>query len=437
MKDEAGNFLRSVVGKRQDIVANFNRAFKDRWRQLINGFWFIPMLIALLGPLLALIFLALDHALGQVDRTLLFSGGAAEASVILSTIAGALITVIALTFSITILVLQMVSSQYTPRALRGFLQDRVTQIVAGSFFAISTYCLIVLTTIPDSSSRNPNFFPTISITVAMMLGLFALVLLLIFIHHTGSVIQVTDITARIASQTIEAMDVKYQTLISEPFEAETIFHGSVQAADDPPVRFCAIHAGYVQRIVYSHLETVLHHPGIHVHLLVCPGDFVTEETSIAEIWPAEAADPACRKAIFDSVYIERERDFYQDPRFGVRQLADISLRALSPAVNDPTTAALCIRYLQAVFEHYVRCKPQPNVFHMANGSSILEIRQPTFREYIEVFLEIGHYTGGNIRINNTLLTALQKIIELAEQLGLEEYQIYLAELKSKMVTQLS
>ena len=419
------------------MIANFRRAFRDRWRHLINGFWFFPMLVALLGPLLAFFFLALDNAIGGVDRTFLFSGGATEASVILSTIAGALITVIALTFSITILVLQMVSSQYTPRALRGFLQDRVTQVVAGSFFAISTYCLIVLTTLPDSSSHNPNFFPTISITVAMVLGLFALVLLLIFIHHIGSVIQVTDITARIASQTIEAMDIKYQNLISEPFEAETISPHYTQTVDDLPARLYATHPGYVQRIVYSHLETVLHCPGIYLHLLVCPGDFVTEETSIAEVWPAKAADPACRKAIFDSVYIERERDFYQDPRFGVRQLADISLRALSPAINDPTTAVLCIRYLQAVFEHYVRCKPQPNVFHMANGKSVLEIRQPTFREYIEVFLEIGHYAGGNIRINNTLLSAVQKITDLSEKLDLKEHQAYLSELKSKMLTQLS
>src|SRR5438067_5713890 len=151
------------------MIANFTRAFKDHWRHLVNGFWFVPLLISLLGPLLALFFLALDHYVGQVDRTFLFSGGAAEASIILSTIAGALITVVALTFSITIIVLQLVSSQYTPRALRGFLQDRMTQVVAGSFFAISTYCLIVLTTLPDSSAPGQSFFPAISITVATIL----------------------------------------------------------------------------------------------------------------------------------------------------------------------------------------------------------------------------------------------------------------------------
>jgi uncharacterized membrane protein len=417
------------------MVANFTRAFKDRWRHLINGFWFVPLLISLLGPLLAFFFLTLDHYVGQADRTFLFSGGTAEASIILSTIAGALITVVALIFSITILVLQLVSSQYTPRALRGFLQDRVTQVIAGSFFAISTYCLIVLTTLPDSSSPNQIFFPTISITVALVLGSLGLVLLLIFIHHTGAVIQVTDITARIAMQTMQAMDIQYQTLITEPCEAETSLSNRTRYVEDTPVRLSATHPGYVQRIVFSRLHNILHRPGLHLHLLVCPGDFVTEETVIAEVWPAEAADVTCRKAIFESVYIERERDFFQDARFGVRQLADIALRALSPAVNDPTTAILCIKYLQAIFEHFVRCEPQPNVFHMANGASILEIRQPTFREYLEVFLEIGHYAGGNTRVNNALIMALQKIMELAEQLNLKEYQAYLTELMSTMAAQ--
>src|SRR6266581_118814 len=378
------------------MLANFKRAFKDHWRHLVNGFWFVPLLISLLGPLLALFFLALDHYVGEVDRTFLFSGGAAEASIILSTIAGALITVVALTFSITI---------------------------------------IVLTTLPDSSSQNQSFFPAISITVAMILGSLGLVLLLIFIHHTGSVIQVTDITARIAMQTMQAMDPQYQTLISEPLEAETSSPIRTRYVEEIPARFCATRPGYIQRIVFSHLSNILQRPGFYLYLPVCPGDFVTEETVIAEVWPAQAADMACRKAIFDSIYIERERDFYQDALFGIRQLADIALRALSPAVNDPTTGVLCIKYLQAVFEHFMRGQPQPNVFHMANGASILEVRQPTFPEYLEMFPEIGHYAGGNTRVNNALLMAMQKIMELAEQLNLKEYQALLTELMSTMAAQ--
>jgi uncharacterized membrane protein len=187
--------------------------------------------------------------------------------------------------------------------------------------------------------------------------------------------------------------------------------------------------------VFSRLNNLLRHPGLRLQLLVCAGDFVTEETVIAEAWPAEAVGSVYQQAIIDSFYIERERDFYQDARFGVRQLADIALRALSPSVNDPTTGILCIKYLQAVFEHFVRCKPQPNVFYMAHGATILEIRQPAFQEYVDVFLEINHYAGGNTRVTNVLLQAVQKIMELSEQLDLKEYQAYLAELKSKMTAQ--
>ena len=431
-----GVLLKIAVEKTEkEMIANFTRGFKDHWRHLINGFWFVPLLISLIGPLLAFFFLYLDHRVGLVDRSFLFSGGSAEASIVLSTIAGALITVVALTFSITIIVLQLVSSQYTPRALRGFLQDRITQVVAGSFFAISTYCLIILTTIPDSASPDQSFFPTISITVAMVLGSLGLVLLLIFIHHTGLVIQVTDITARIATQTMQAMDFEYTSLLSEPFETKFAHPIQNRYAEKTPARICAALPGNIQRISFSRLHKVLQCPGVYLRLLVCPGDFVTGETVIAEVWLEEAADTACRMAIFHSIYIERERDFYQDARFGVRQLADITLRALSPSVNDPTTGVLCIKYLQAVFEHFVRCQPQPNVFHFTNRDSTLEIRQPTLQEYLEVFPEIGHYTGGNTRVNNALLMALQKVLELAEHLNLKEYQTTLTELMSAMAMQ--
>src|SRR5205807_885284 len=111
---------------------------------LLNTFWFVPALVSLFGPLLAFLLLELDQSLHPDLGLFGFRGGTAEASTILSTIAGSLITVAGLAFSITIVVLQLVSSQYTPRALRGFLQDRVTQVIAGGFFAIFAYSLIVL-----------------------------------------------------------------------------------------------------------------------------------------------------------------------------------------------------------------------------------------------------------------------------------------------------
>nr|WP_201384462.1 DUF2254 family protein [Ktedonobacter sp. SOSP1-85] len=108
------------------------KTLDDSMRALLNSFWFVPALVSLFGPFLAIFLLMFDHTFQVKNVPLLFSGGSAEASTILSIIAGSLITVAGLTFSITIVVLQLLSSQYTPRALRSFLQDRVTQVVAGA-----------------------------------------------------------------------------------------------------------------------------------------------------------------------------------------------------------------------------------------------------------------------------------------------------------------
>ena len=147
----------------------------------------------------------------------------------------------------------------------------------------------------------------------------------------------------------------------------------------------------------------------------------------------EAADEACRRAIYHHIYTERERDINYDAKFGVRQLADIALRALSPAINDPTTAVLCIKYLQAIFEHLAR-QPQPTTaYHFAQGTSMLTIRRPAFQEYVRMLPEIGHYAGGNIRVINTLLRALTSIAEMSTAFDKREYQDVLYRVSSKLV----
>jgi len=179
----------------------------------------------------------------------------------------------------------------------------------------------------------------------------------------------------------------------------------------------------------------LEQPGFHLHLLICPGDFVSEETTIAEFWSARMAEVEAVEALHEHVVIDAERDIAQDPRFGTRQLADIALRALSPAVNDPTTGVLCIKYLQAVFERLVRRQPPPARYRFARGTSSLEIRLPTFQEYLEIFAEIGHYAGGNERVIQALVTALMRVKELASLIGEQERHDLLAAMIATVMTQ--
>jgi uncharacterized membrane protein len=399
---------------------DFDRTLDEYWRMLSSTFWFVPALVSLIGPLLAFFCLQLDDYFRPLREVFVFEGGIAEAVTILSTIAGSLITVAGLAFSITIVVLQLVSSQYTPRALRGFLQDRVTQVVAGGFFAIFAYSIIVLSTLRDVT--NHTSLPILSITVAIALGFVGLALLLIFIHHTGYIIQVSDIAARLAEQTFLAIERPYPGWNDEPFrEKETARLIQTWQTGEVSARILGARVGFVQRIELPHLVRSRVFAGLRLRLLVCPGDFVTEETVIAEVWPAHAANAVRRTALRKNIVIQRERDIMQDALFGVRQLADIALRALSPAINDPTTGVLCIKYLQAIFEHLIYHLPLASAYRFSGSSGSLEVRQPTFLEYLEVFPEIAHYAGGNMRIIDALLMALASITEIATRLEKQEY----------------
>ena len=407
-------FIRKKRGKWM-----FDHWVQGRFKALLDTFWFIPAVVSLSGPLLALIFLVVDRVglSERLNEPLLFHGGVSAASALLSTIAGSLITVEGLALSVTIVALQLVSSQYTPRALRGFLQDRTTQCVAGGFFAIFSYASIVLATVLEPVAPAQGFVPRLSITVAIGLSFLGLALLLLFIHHTGRIIQVSDIVARTAEQTLQAIDQQYRNEIDEIPVLEVAAQIQSIYMDERPASIVAPRSGYVQRIELAHLLTDIIRPRLHLRFVVAPGDFVTDGSLIVEIWPSEAANEKIRSAIAHHVHIERERDITHDAKFGVRQLTDIALRALSPAVNDPTTAVLCIKYLRATFEHIARLSVQETAYHFAQGTSSVVLRRPAFHEYVRMYVEISLYAGGNARIINTLLRALTSIAQITASIG--------------------
>lgn len=406
-------------------VSTLLSAIKGRWWDLLNGFWFVPGLISLCGPLLALLFLWLDHVLGTRHLPFLFTGNATAASGILSAIAASFIAALGLAFSITIVTLQLVTSQFTPRALRGFLADRVTQSVAGGFLGIFAYALLVLTAVRDPSPTSAGFIPALSITIAIGLSILGLVLLLLFFHHTAESIQIYNITARLARETLRAIDHLYPTWGNgSPTEEGTSLVQRWKASQTPQPIY-ATRSGYVQSIAFHHLLRAFARlgPGLRMHLAVCPGDFVTRETVIAEVWFPQELEEAAVSLIRRGVIVLNQRDMVQDAAFGIRQLADIALRAMSPAVNDPTTAVNCIQYLQAVFEHLAHRALPSAIHHVDDGSSVLVMRYRTFHEYLQALVEIGRVSTNNARVADALLAALQAVAQITESRGRERIRL--------------
>jgi uncharacterized membrane protein len=397
-----------------------------RWLDLLYGLWFVPGLVALFCLLLGVLLTRIDHAAGPLGVAWAFSGSPSTASTILTTIAGSLVTVTGLVFSITIVTLQLISGQLTPRAMRGILGDRLNQVVAGSFVGIFVYCLLVLSTVRIPSESRTGFVPALSVAVAIGLGFVGVALLLVSIHHMARTTQVQHVAAHIGRQTLGHIHHLYPAGFGEPCDADGAGLVATWAADGPPCLVYPRRPGYVQVIAMNALVERLARPGLRLHLPVCPGDFVTPQTAIAALWPAGAVGCADVQTVRRCVIIRDERDMTQDVALGIRQLTDIALRAISPAVNDPTTAVTCIGYLQAVLEQVAERACPAAVRRFADGQVVVAARQRTFREQVEAFLEIGRYASTDARVAGAVLEALGRIAAAAAAVKARDHVALLA-----------
>jgi uncharacterized membrane protein len=257
------------------------------------------------------VFAGVGVALVEVDRRVdldrvqwVFNGDDAAARTVLSVIAGSLITVAGLTFSITMVVLQLASSQFSPRILRTFFGDRVTQVTIGTFVGTFVYSILVLRAV--GSIADEGFVPRLSVTVASLLGMGAAVLLIVFLHHVSQLIQVSYVTATIAHDTLARMNALYPEGGGEPVDdadGDELLASWRRAAQ--PGQVLPSRPGYVQRIGLDDLPDRLDGSARRVAILVCPGDFVSVETPIAELWPPESAESGAR-AIRRAVSITSE-----------------------------------------------------------------------------------------------------------------------------------
>ena len=375
-----------------------------RFRAVANGFWLLPGLIAFGFAVLALLLVRVDRGLrgNQLDFT--FDGDASAARGVLETVAGSLITVAGLTFSLTVVVLVLVSGQFTPRSVPAFLADRVNQATAGTFIGIFVYCLLVLRTVRDADESGVGgFVPKLSVTVAVALAVLAIALLLFFIHHLGSSIQASSIVRRIGVDTLAQVE----NLPDDPDS------GLSPPSNEPGVVRPA-QAGYVRHVALGDIAEQVGE-GTLVRLPARVGAFVTEEDILAEVWPHSAAEDSA-DPIRRGVAIGPERDLQQDVMYGVRQLAEIAMKALSPGVNDPATAESAIAYLRAVLERLAQ-EPLPREVRRGNVVASLH----TFDDYVAgAFDQVGRYATADPNVIVTLLEALARIADAARRAGREE-----------------
>jgi uncharacterized membrane protein len=316
------------------------------WRReaLRTNLWLVPTVEIVLAVALFAGTQLLDRA--AYDGSLHFpawviSGTADAARQILTAIAAAVITVVTLVFSITIVTLTLASTQFGPRMLRNFIRDRITQFTLGTFVATFVYAVLTLASIgPDS---HGEFVPHASITMTLLLVVVDVAVLVVFIDHIAKSIQLPQVIASIAGDLSRAIDADAGLPLAAAKAGPSLAEAIVRLDEDSGV-VRAPGSGYLQFVRLDTLIDIATRSRAVIRLLHRPGHFVVEGQPLADVWPADAA-PGVARALGGAHATGPHRTLTQDLSFAVDQLVEIAIRALSPAVNDTFTALACIDWL--------------------------------------------------------------------------------------------
>jgi uncharacterized membrane protein len=323
-----------------------------RWEALRTTFWLVPTVFVVMAALLFLVTFEIDLAAYDHHFSLPFwirTGSADAGRQVLIAIAAAVITVIGVVFSITILALTLASQQFGPRMMRNFVRDVGNQVTLGVFVGTFVYSVLALGSI--TGSPHGDFVPHLSITVAEALLLVDLGVLIYFIHHIAKSIQLPEVIAGIARDLMHAIDAEFPARdpVADGAAGQSVGRTVpelLQLIDERGAVVPSNASGYLQFVGYAQLVDIASRTDSVIRLDHRPGHFIATGQSLATVWPGGAAGQVAL-ALSKAHVTGPHRTLMQDPVFAIDQLVEIAIRALSPAVNDTFTALTCIDWLSA------------------------------------------------------------------------------------------
>jgi len=360
---------------------------RTRWllEKLRTSLWLVPMglVLGLLG--LAQLLLLLDAAF-EVEIRLMAGAGVAGARGMFQAVAGSMITLAGLVFSMTLVVLSQVSGQYSPRVLRNFLGDRVNQTVLGVFLGIFAYCLMVLRGLGDDADR----LPVLTVVTGLGLSLLGVVFLVYFIHHVARSMQVENIVAAIQAETRPVIE---RLFPEDEVDDEGVGDTVPTLPDDRSGVVGCRRSGYIQDIDLDRLADEALRLDAVLHLPLQVGDFVCEGMTIVHVDGPRPDARACER-IRRAFALGGSRTLQQDPGFGLRQLVDIAMKALSPGVNDTTTAVLALDRVGALLRLLCQ-RRMPARARAVDGRLRLVVSRPDFEDHLGLGLDQIRQWGAN------------------------------------------
>jgi uncharacterized membrane protein len=380
---------------------------------LRGGFLVRPLTITLVlgcaGALLSWLEETFPAVSGWVPRAIFPSHADPQvAQIILGDIASSIMTVVSIVFAILLMTLTLASMQFSPRIIVSFARDRVTQWTLGIFLGTFSYCMAAL---PAARSLPQPFAPVATVLGAMFLALACVAWLLFFIHHISQAISVSHIVERIASETEAVID----DMMPELRKAEhSVEHGGAESSTwETPVLSGT--SGYIRFIEIASLTELAKYHHVKVLLFRRVGQFVPAGTPLFMVHRGSRLSAEALAELRDTVDLGPSRTLQQDVEFGILQIVDIALKAISPAVNDPSTGVTCVDHLSRILIRFASRELPAGLLYDPPGVVRVGIRWADFDHQLNsAFEQIRLYSKSDIAVSLRLLRALGDIATAIE-----------------------
>ncbi|MHA7283256.1 DUF2254 domain-containing protein [Arthrobacter sp. TMS2-4] len=382
--------------------------------------WPVPLVAVtvalILGQALPYADRQFDDGMPSMVAGILFGGGPEAARSLLEAIAGSTITVTALTFSLTVVTLQLASSQFSPRLLRTFTRDRFVHNTLALFLATFVFALTVLRSIRVESSAGPAFVPEIAVTTAFALTISSVVGLVLFLAYLARQIRVETMLRDVHGETDETLD--------RVFPEHDSRRPSVPAPGGRPHVVRAPSSGFLTRIDTKALVAAAGRLDAFVSIDAAPGASLVAGIPVARVWSAQEAPldgdrlAELTDAVSRSLKTDFERTSTQDPSFGLQQLLDVTDKALSPGVNDPTTAVHALSHISAVLCSLTRRTTGPITLYDSNDRARANVTLPSFAQLLDLVMDqLITYAFADPRTAGRSITMLSEVVISASQAG--------------------
>jgi uncharacterized membrane protein len=384
------------------------------WDRIRTSFWFLPALMASGAVALAFATVAVEKPVTNwltINWDWTFTGGAEGASALLGAIAGSMITLAGVVFSMTLVALSLASSQLGPRLLRNFMRDTTTQVVLGTFVATFLYCLMILRTI--RRANEVTFIPHLSVTLSVLLAVLSVGVLIYFIHHVSISIQANEVVARVGMELNEGIKRLFP---------ERMGQGAPEMATEPPDKeflhtfgrearpIGSAEDGYLQFVDGDALMALAMQEDVVIRLERRPGHYVVTTRPLVLVWPGNKINDELIDTVQSAFALGNQQTPRHDIEFAVNQLVEIALRALSPGVNDPFTAVTCIDHLgSALCRLAQRDMPSP---YRYDKEEQLRVIAPvfTFADVTDTaFNQIRQYGRSSFAVTIRLLETIAEV----------------------------